>query len=81
MGVEFFQTVMGQRFYEGTMPMLAKAAKGIAEGLAAQREKGEAITSALTRQNELLEHQNGLLEHQNKILVEIGKVLEERERG
>lgn len=58
------------------MPMLAHAAKSIAEGLAAQGNKGAAITEALTRQNELLEHQN-------KILVEIGeigKVLEGRER-
>jgi hypothetical protein len=41
---EFFQTVMGQRFYEGTMPRIAKALEEIAKELKRandMREKAE----------------------------------------
>jgi len=46
MGPEFFQTRMGQSFYEGTMPRLAKAV--------------DRFASALERQNELKEIEMGL---------------------
>jgi hypothetical protein len=46
MGPEFFQTRMGQAFYEGTMPRLAKAV--------------DRYASALERQNELKEFEMGI---------------------
>lgn len=78
MGPQFFETLMGKRFYEGTMPTLAKAAQKLAEGLALQGDKSEAFATALIQQNELLAHQNKLMERQNEILAGIGKVLEGR---
>jgi len=42
---EFFQTMMGRQFYEGTVPRIAKALEDIA--------------FELKRQNKLKEEQNG----------------------
>ena len=33
MGPEFFQTIMGKRFYEGTVPNIARSLECIAEEL------------------------------------------------
>lgn len=68
---EFFQTVMGQRFYEGTMPKLARAAERIASGLEEQSEQSKLIVECLNRQNELLAVNN-------RVMVEILKALEAR---
>jgi len=78
MAPQFFETLMGKRFYEGTMPMLAKAAQKLAEGLALHGDKSEAITTTLNQQNELLAQQNKLMERQNELLVGIGRALEGR---
>lgn len=78
MAPQFFETLMGKRFYEGTVPMLAKAAQKIAEGLALQGDQSEGINKALAQQNELLAQQNKLMERQNEILSGIGKILAER---
>jgi len=34
---EFFQTVMGRQFYDGTMPRIARALERIADGLEAKK--------------------------------------------
>jgi hypothetical protein len=36
---QFFQTIMGRRFYEGTLPSIAKSLKSIAESLEQQRQE------------------------------------------
>jgi len=38
-GPQFFETRMGMKFYEGTMPRIAEALKDIAESLKAQARK------------------------------------------
>ena len=68
-GPQFFQTVMGQRFYEGTMPKLARAAEAIAVGLKGHNEQAKGIVEALARQNELLAVNN-------RVMVEVLKALE-----
>lgn len=50
MGPEFFQTMMGQRYYEGTMPRIAKALERIAD----QLEKGNADVLKNVKPTELL---------------------------
>jgi hypothetical protein len=37
-GPEFFQTVMGKQFYDGTMPRIAKALERIADAMEKQQE-------------------------------------------
>ena len=39
--VEFFQTVMGHHFYEGTMPQIAKSLSRIATALEKANERHE----------------------------------------
>jgi hypothetical protein len=39
MGPEFFQTVMGHRYYDGTMPRIAKALERIAKALEEQNNR------------------------------------------
>ena len=39
--VEFFQTVMGRAFYEGTMPSIAKSLSRIANALEKANERHE----------------------------------------
>jgi len=48
MGPQFFQTVMGRAFYEGTVPRIAKSLASIA--------------TELKRQNDLKEQELGLTE-------------------
>ena len=52
MGPQFFQTRMGQTFYEGTMPKLARAV--------------EALMAELKRQNDLKEIELGIKEKPGK---------------
>ena len=37
MGPEFFQTIMGRQFYDGTLPRIAKALERIADALEAAK--------------------------------------------
>lgn len=45
-GVEFFQTVMGHAFYEGTAPRIAKALERIADALEKQNALAEEASEA-----------------------------------
>jgi len=45
MGPEFFQTVMGHRFYEGDVPRLVKALERIADALEKRNETNDEKTA------------------------------------
>ena len=49
MGVEFFQTAMGQRYYEGTLPSLVKAIKEQTEAIRENTEALEKIAAGAER--------------------------------
>lgn len=51
-GPEFFQTVMGRQFYDGTLPRLVKALERIAVAL---EKPDSATTAALERIADALE--------------------------
>jgi hypothetical protein len=42
MGPEFFQTIMGRQFYDGTLPRIAKALERIANALEETNKRAEA---------------------------------------
>lgn len=46
-GPQFFQTAMGSRFYEGTMPAIGRELKTLNAGLAELNRNMERIASAL----------------------------------
>jgi len=46
-GPQFFQTAMGSRFYEGTMPLLVRELKALNQGIAVLNKNMERIASAL----------------------------------
>jgi len=60
--MEFFETVMGHRFYEGTMPSIAKNLATVSETLGLMKAVMERQIQAIDRQTKAIERQNELKE-------------------
>ena len=60
MSAEFFQTRMGQTFYERTMPALAASAASIALSLKEMAEQNRLAAEAMTRLAAAMEKSNEL---------------------
>lgn len=62
MSIEFFQTQMGQSFYSGTMPRIARALDKIAEAMtkddAKQAEERKVLAHLMRRAAAALDSQN-----------------------
>lgn len=62
MSVDFFQTVMGRAYYEGTMPRIAKALERIATAMERQSAAPE-LTKALLVAERALDGDSNDAEH------------------
>lgn len=51
MGPEFWQTIMGRQFFDGTVPRIAKALERIADALEEQNKRAEQDSAAMDQFN------------------------------
>lgn len=77
--LDFSQTRMGQQFYQGTMPRIAKSLERIADSLEKNGQSIESIVQPLEANIQQESHQLSSDERWNKLKEELHKHLQEND--